>query len=700
MPTDATALDVTWMIVAAGLVFVMQVGFCALEAGFVRARNTINVAAKNLIDFCVAGAVFWAVGFGLMFGARPDLTTADGVGWPAAFFVFQLMFCGTATTIVSGAVAERIRYLGYILVSAVMAGAIYPLAGGWAWAGADGGVQGWLEALGFIDFAGSTVVHSVGGWVALAAVLVVGPRIGRFQAGGGAAPQPHSLPLAAIGAMLLWFGWIGFNGGSTLAMDGRVAPIIVHTMLAGCFGGLASQGVAAAMTRKARVDALLNGILGGLVAITASCHAVSAGEAAVIGAVGGALVPPGVRLLERLRIDDAVGAIPVHLLAGIWGTLAVALFGDPEILGRGWMEQLQIQAIGVVGIGAFAFAAAYVLLKAINLVSPLRVSVDGERVGLNAAEHEASSAMQDLIVSMEDHFRSGRMDDPIPVEIGSEVEPVARQYNRVVARVREDTRRMEQSVEALASAKSEAEAANRAKSAFLANMSHELRTPLNAVIGFSDLLGNEPFGKLGDDRYKTYAEDIRMAGEHLLTLVNDLLDHSRIEAGKVELHEIDVDVRAVVRRVGRMMEDLAKNRGLTLDLHIDADLPRLHADERLVRQVLLNLVSNAVKFTQSGGRVEVVGRLEPDDRIALVVADTGIGMDRGDIARAMEPFVQLNDRYDKSYGGTGLGLPLVNSMVRLHGGTLTVDSMKGHGTTVSVRFPEARTLRLSVDAAD
>ena len=149
-----------------------------------------------------------------------------------------------------------------------------------------------------------------------------------------------------------------------------------------------------------------------------------------------------------------------------------------------------------------------------------------------------------------------------------------------------------------------------------------------------------------------------------------------------------------------MMEDLAKNRGLTLDLHIDADLPRLHADERLVRQVLLNLVSNAVKFTQSGGRVEVVGRLEPDYRIALVVADTGIGMDRGDIARAMEPFVQLNDRYDKSYGGTGLGLPLVNSMVRLHGGTLTVDSMKGHGTTVSVRFPEARTLRLSVDAAD
>lgn len=699
MPPHAAPLDVAWMIVAAGLVFVMQVGFCALEAGFVRARNTINVAAKNLIDFCVAGAVFWAFGFALMFGAEPSLSTAQGIGWPAAFFLFQLMFCGTATTIVSGAVAERIRYVGYVAVSAIVAGVIYPIAGGWAWAGADGGPAGWLEAAGFVDFAGSTVVHSVGGWVALAAVLVIGPRIGRFQ-DGGTTPQPHSLPLAAIGAMLLWFGWIGFNGGSTLALDGRVAPIIVHTMLAGCFGGLAAQAVAAAITRKARVDALLNGILGGLVAITANCHVVDAGEAAIIGGVGGAIVPFGLILLERLRIDDAVGAIPVHLFAGIWGTLAVALFGDPEILGRGWLEQLGVQALGVVSIGAFAFGATYLVLRGINLITPLRISADGERIGLNAAEHDASSAMQDLIVSMEDHFRSGRMDDPIPVEIGSEVEPIARQYNRVVARVRADTRRMEQSVEALASAKSEAEAANRAKSAFLANMSHELRTPLNAVIGFSDLLGNEPFGKLGDERYKTYAEDIRMAGEHLLTLVNDLLDHSRIEAGKVELHEVDVDVRAVVRRVGRMMEDLANSRGLALEIHVDEDLPRLRADERLVRQVLLNLVSNAVKFTEKSGRIEVVGRLEPDGRIALVVADTGIGMDRADISRAMEPFVQLNDRYDKSYGGTGLGLPLVKSMVRLHGGTLTIDSIKGHGTTVSVRFPEDRTLRPATEAAE
>jgi Amt family ammonium transporter len=699
MPTNVTALDVAWIVVAAGLVFVMQVGFCAIEAGFVRARNTINVAAKNLIDFCVAGAVFWAFGFALMFGVAPDLSSTAGFGWAAAFFLFQLMFCGTATTIVSGAVAERVRYRGYILISVVIAGGVYPMAGGWAWAGANGGEPGWLEAMGFVDFAGSTVVHSVGGWVALAAVLVIGPRIGRFDA-GGTAPQPNSLPLAAIGALLLWFGWIGFNGGSRLAFTADVATIVAHTMLAGCFGGLAGQAVGAVLARRARVDALLNGILGGLVAVTAGCNVVNAGEAALIGAVGGALVPLGVLLLERLRVDDAVGAIPVHLFAGIWGTLAVALFGDPAVLGRGWVEQLGIQAFGIAAIGAFAFLGAYLVLRAVNLVSPLRISADGERIGLNAAEHDASSAMQDLIGAMEDHLLSDRMDDPIPVEIGSEVEPIARQYNRVVARVRTDTRRMEQSVEALAAAKAEAESASRTKSAFLANMSHELRTPLNAVIGFSDLLGNEPFGKLGDPRYKTYAEDIRMAGEHLLTLVNDLLDHSRIEAGKVELHEVDVDLRAVVRRVGRMMDDMARTRDITLDLHIDEDLPRLRADERLVRQILLNLVSNAVKFTEAGGRIEVVGRLEPDDRIALVVADTGIGMARSDIARAMEPFVQLNDRYDKSHGGTGLGLPLVKSMVRLHDGSLTIDSIKGHGTTVSVRFPESRTVHTEAQAAD
>ncbi|MEC9346853.1 MAG: ammonium transporter [Pseudomonadota bacterium] len=699
MSSAPTLLDTAWLVVAAGMVFMMQGGFCALEAGFVRARNTINVAAKNVVDFCITGALFWAFGFLLMFGPTDPAVSGDNNGWATAFELFQLMFCGTAVTLVSGAVAERIRFLGYLLVSVVVAALIYPVTGGWAWAGMNGGEAGWLEARGFIDFAGSTVVHSVGGWASLAAILVIGARTGRF-ANGTRPPQPHNLPLTAFGMMFIWFGWIGFNGGSTLFMDDQVAPIVLHTMLAGCFGGLGGLGAAVLAERKLAVDALLNGVLGGLVAITASVHVVESSEAALIGAVGGFLVVPAGFLLARLRIDDAINVIPVHLVAGIWGTLCVAFFGNPEMTGKPWLEQLQIQALGIVVIGAWAFGVSFVMIRLLSLFVRLRATVEEERVGLNISEHQATSAALDLVDAMEQHFQSGRLTDPVPVEVGSEVEMVARQYNRVALRVRADKERMERTVRELEAAKTEAEAASRAKSSFLANMSHELRTPLNAVIGFSQLMTSRTFGPLGDTRYEEYARDIQDAGTHLLNLVNDLLDHSSIESKKMELKEREIDLQYAISAAVRFVEPAGARGQVTLAQHVPEDMPELYADERLVRQVLINLLSNSVKFTEPGGRVEVSARKEPDGRIALVVADTGIGMKREDIERAMEPFVQLNDSYDKRYGGTGLGLPLVKSMVQLHGGTMTIDSIKGNGTTVIVRFPEARTVKMLTDAAD
>ncbi|WP_416897655.1 MAG: sensor histidine kinase [Minwuia sp.] len=366
---------------------------------------------------------------------------------------------------------------------------------------------------------------------------------------------------------------------------------------------------------------------------------------------------------------------------------------------RPWYEQLQIQALGVAVYGAFAFGSSLVLIWLLSRFIRLRATEEEQRIGLNATEHNAVSAAHDLAMAMQVHFREGQVGEPVHVETGSDVEVVARQYNRVAARVKSDTERLEKTVEQLADARDQAEQANRAKSAFLANMSHELRTPLNAIIGFSEIMTTQTFGPMGNERYGDYATDINEAGRHLLSLVNDMLDHTSIEAGKIELNEREINLPGLVESVLRSVHTLAEKSEVEISADCAPGLPVLMGDERIVRQMALNLVTNAIKFTDPGGRIALTVRLEPDRRIALVVADTGIGMTREEVERAMEPFTQLNQDYNKSQGGTGLGLPLVRSMARLHGGSLTIDSMKAHGTTATIRFPADRTLD-NAEAAD
>jgi Amt family ammonium transporter len=693
---DAVILDSLWILIASALVLLMQIGFCALEAGVVRAKNTINVAAKNITDLCVSGLAFWAVGAGVMFAEGRFADGAQGSGaahsWALSFLVFQIMFCGTATTIMSGAVAERMRYGAYTILVAVVTLVVYPMTGSWAWQGIDGGAPGWLEARGFVDFAGSTVVHSLGGWAALAALLVIGPRMGRFEAGAGAPLQSSNIPLSAIGVGLMWVGWIGFNGGSTLALNDQLGGIILNTILAGCAGGCAAQAVSWLRDRSVSVYALLNGILAGLVGITAGCHMVDEPAAVLIGAIAGALMTPSFILLERLKIDDAVGAIPVHLIAGIWGTLAVAFLARPGTFEISMLDQLGIQALGIAAIGAYAFPVCLVIFYAINTVLPLRASPEAEIDGFNVTEHDASNAVTNLIMDMERQRQTGDLGEPVRVEHGSEVETVAIQYNRVVTKIRRDSKKLEKAYDEILKAKAAAESASLAKTSFLANMSHELRTPLNAIIGFSELMQNEAFGPLsGEGRYKEYSETIHEAGTHLLSLVNDLLEHSRIESGQAEIREGDIDLQRLIGSIARMTQDAANRAEVELSVDLDDDIPILVGDERLVKQIVLNLVSNAIKFTNPKGRVQIIARLEADNRIALVVSDTGIGMSRDGIAEAMEPFKQLQDHHAKEYAGTGLGLPLVKAMLRMHQGTLTIDSIEGHGTTATARFPDART---------
>ena len=467
MDPSKSPVDILWVIIAAGLIFLMQAGFTCLESGLTRAKNSINVAIKNLTDLGVCAILFWAFGFALMFGASKGgwigssmfFVPFDRQGiWLGTFFLFQTMFCTTAITIVSGAVAERMRFGAYILVAVVVSALIYPLFGHWVWGGSYAGEAGWLAQRGFVDFAGSTVVHSLGGWVALAVLLIIGPRQGRFAADGTARKIPGSnLPMSVLGTLLLWLGWFGFNGGSTLMLDERVPAIIAKTVLAGAAGGLATLAVGWVQRRRAEVELPINGSLAGLVAITAGCHSVSIEATVFIGAVGGLAMLAVGHLLERWRVDDAIGAVGVHAGAGIWGTLAVGLFGRPEILGTGLSRGAQVwaQVEGIVACGVMACGGAYVVLRLIHGVFTLRVEAEAEHIGLNVTEHGATSEMQDLFAAMEEQARTGDLSLRVPVEPFTEVGQVGRRYNTVMEALQQAEVESRQS-EALQSAMFEA----------------------------------------------------------------------------------------------------------------------------------------------------------------------------------------------------------------------------------------------------
>jgi Amt family ammonium transporter len=401
--------DLLWVITAAVLVFLMQAGFLALEAGLTRSKNAINVAIKNMADFGISTMLFWMVGFAVMFGSTSSgwigtddfmLSFNEVRAWPTVFFTFQVMFCGTAVTILSGAVAERMKFGAYLFLAVLVAGFTYPLFGHWAWNGLDvGEASGWLAARGFVDFAGSTVVHSVGGWTALAVLLVIGPRTGRFAEDG--TPQKingSNLPFATMGALLLFIGWLGFNGGSTLEIGPSVGRVIANTVLAGSAGMVSSTLIGYWLKGRPEIEHVINGTLAGLVAITANAHAVDSRAAVIIGVVGGLVALLAAHALERFRIDDAVGAVPVHLAAGIWGTLAVGIFGEADLLGTGMsrLDQIGVQALGIVVCFFSVFVVTYVIVYAINRVVPLRVPPDAERIGLNIYEHGASTDLIDF----------------------------------------------------------------------------------------------------------------------------------------------------------------------------------------------------------------------------------------------------------------------------------------------------------------
>lgn len=406
---DARALNTVWVLMAAFLVFLMQAGFAMLTAGFTRAKNASNILTKNLLDFCVASLGFAIFGYAIMFGAGNAFfgTTGwflegatTGADVPVyAFWLFQAVFCGTAATIVAGGVAERMKFQAYLIYSFVISAFLYPLVGHWTWGG------GWLSSLGFTDFAGSTVVHAVGGWAAFIGAILVGPRTGKYRPDGSAKViAGHSIPLATLGVFILWFGWFGFNPGSTLGVtDGETISLVaINTNLAAAAGVISAMATVWIKFSKPDLSLILNGALAGLVAITAPCAFVSPAAAVVIGAVGGVLVVYGILLLDRLKVDDPVGAVAVHGINGIWGTIAVGIFGQKALglpgngLLYGEVTQLGVQTLGTLTISLFIIASMALVFKFIDAVVGLRVSVTEEYKGLDIGEHgmEAYSGFQ------------------------------------------------------------------------------------------------------------------------------------------------------------------------------------------------------------------------------------------------------------------------------------------------------------------
>lgn len=395
----AASLDTVWVLLAAMLVFMMQLGFSMVESGFARAKNTANILMKNLLDFSTGSLLFWAVGFGLMFGAnelggfigKPDLFGT--AGWTGeipttAFLVFQTMFCATAATIVSGAVAERTKFHAYLVYCVLISAIIYPVSGHWTWGG------GWLAELGFHDFAGSTVVHSVGGWIALAGAVMVGPRIGKYRKGKTYAIPGHSLTIACMGVFLLWFGWFGFNPGSQLAASGAanalaISNIFLTTNLAAAAGGLAALITAWIRYGKPTLSLSLNGVLAGLVGITAGCDMVSPAGAVLIGTISGVVMVFALSLFDnKLKVDDPVGAISVHGVCGTLGTVLTGLFAlDGGLFYGGGWGFLGIQALGAVATAAWALGTGFLMFWAIKKTVGLRVEKRIEEEGLDVYEH-------------------------------------------------------------------------------------------------------------------------------------------------------------------------------------------------------------------------------------------------------------------------------------------------------------------------
>jgi Amt family ammonium transporter len=586
------------------------------------------------------------------------------------------MFCGTATTIASGAVAERMKFSGYLIGAILLASIIYPIFGHWTWGGLLGGDKGWLGEMGFIDFAGSTVVHSVGGWFALALVILLGPRKGRFPSKGP--PRKftgQNIPNAVLGVLLLWIGWIGFNGGSTFEANGLVPMILANTMLAGSAGLLTALAIGWSLRGRPEVDLLMNGSLAGLVAITASCNTVSASSAFLIGAIGAVVMLACTRLLEWFRIDDVVGAIPVHAGAGVWGTIAVAFFADAKFLDLSRPAQLGVQLLGVGTCFVWVFGGALAFMWFINRLLPIRVTSEEEHIGLNVAEHGATTETFDLLSVMDRQAKTGDLSARVPVEPFTEIGQIAELYNRVMETLQHTTRELKKNI-------SELERSNKDLRQFAYAASHDLQEPLRAVAGYCQLLQAEVKEGLSGEALE-FIHNAVEATKRMQTLIHDLLAYSLVTTSEKTFDSTDCN--QVLRDVLAMLEVPIKEAQAIVTC---TEMPTINADARQLKQLFQNLMSNAIKY-RGDRRPEIRFTAERKEMEWLfAVADNGIGVDIKYKDKVFAIFQRLHTH--DAYPGSGIGLAVCKRVVEHHAGRIWFESELGKGSCFYFTIPDKR----------
>ena len=814
-----------WMIIAAFMVFLMQAGFLMIEAGSVRSKNSVNVAQKNVSDMIICVVCYSLVGFGIMYGTTMGgyfglggVKTAleDVGGWPT-LLIFNLAFCSVTATVVSGAVAERMRIGAYFISTILIALVVYPVFGHWAWGNTIiTSNLAFLANLGFVDHAGGVVVHALGGFYALAAILLLGSRAGRFDDEGHVLPiSGHNSVLALSGALILFVTWIPFNTGAMEPGTQAFGNAALGTVVAGAVGGLSGKLLGFFLQgRTFNPTSSFNGILGGLVAVTSCAHLLGPFGAAAIGAIGGACAVGGAHfLLYKAKIDDPVGVVPVHGFAGIVGAIAFPLFTNQALPAGSVGDQMAIQAFGVLVCIAWAMGMGFIIIGSLKLFKFLRVSEAQEYLGLNYGEHLAGVTDTHLEAVMNASQKAQKKTGLAPVAGSLASNEISYAVNHLTEENAEQRKEIEKALEMFRSsvesmtdglliydadgivvqlnsaftnimnqrgvsceigmnrrelltnlfnaghfqsedksledwldefvekmdlsteqegnfqtpdgrtylsrsrpiksggqiltlsditevqdALTAARIAEKSKSEFLANMSHEIRTPMNGILGMTEILS---LGELTEQQ-KSFIGTISRSGNALMTIINDILDFSKIEAGQTKLHSSPFVLRDSIEDVTALLSSSAADKGIDLLVRVLPDLPSTFVgDVGRIRQILTNLVGNALKFTHFGHvLIDVDGQVSGQNaELTIRIHDTGIGIPEDQLPFVFEKFRQVDGSTTREYEGTGLGLSITSSLVELMGGTISVESTleKGSIFTVNLALPTHAELKPKVN---